>query len=63
MTAMLKQLKSLFPILQTTRTQEEAYLGGATDISELERRMRSLEARSRSLSWAAPASSDAQGHS
>ena len=63
MTAMLKQLKSLFPILQTTRTQEEAYLGGAMDISELERRMRSLEARSRSLSWAAPASSDAQGHS
>jgi Protein of unknown function (DUF3563) len=46
MKTLMNQLKLRFPILQSRQAREQAYLNAASDISDLERRMRRLEARS-----------------
>jgi hypothetical protein len=47
MTSLLNLLKSLRPTLESPQSRDEAYLAAAVDSSDLERRLRAIEARSR----------------
>jgi len=47
MTSLLKFLKSLLPAVESQRDRDEAYMAGAVDIYDLERRMREIDERGR----------------
>lgn len=56
MTAISKLINAFLPILQSQRERNEAYLGEAVDIQDLERRMRELDLRNRASPQALPLS-------
>jgi len=47
MTTLLNFLKSLSPTIESPATRESAYLAGAVDICDLERRLREIDGRGR----------------
>jgi Protein of unknown function (DUF3563) len=47
MKSLLEILKSLVPHVESQRERDEAYLAGAVDIQDLERRMREIDQRGR----------------
>lgn len=47
MTQLIERILALWPRMQPAPVRREAYLGEAADFCDLERRMRELEARSR----------------
>jgi len=47
MTNLLKFLKSLLPTIESQRERDEAYMAGAVDIYDLERRMREVDEQDR----------------
>jgi hypothetical protein len=47
MSSLLQLLQSLLPSVESQSERDEAYLAGAVDIHDLERRMRSIEQRGR----------------
>ncbi len=51
MTNLLNFLKSLLPTIESQSERDEAYMAGAVDIYDLERRMREIDERSRNT-WA-----------
>ena len=50
MTTLLNLLTSLLPSIESQHERDQAYLAGAVDIHDLERRMREIDARGR-RSW------------
>lgn len=51
MSTFLNALKSLLPTIQSQHERDDAYLGEAVDIYDLERRMREIDERGRSRSY------------
>jgi Protein of unknown function (DUF3563) len=51
MTNLLNFLKSLLPTIESQTERDEAYMAGAVDIYDLERRMREVDGRGRNH-WA-----------
>ena len=47
MSSLFQLLQSLLPSVVSQRERDEAYLAGAVDIHDLERRMRSIDERGR----------------
>lgn len=47
MTHLLNILSSLLPAIESQRDRDEAYLGGAVDLHDLERRLREIDERGR----------------
>lgn len=47
MSALFAFLKNLRPIIESQRERDEAYLAAATDLNDLERRMRAIDQRGR----------------
>lgn len=47
MSSLLNLLKSLLPAVESQRDRDEAYMAGAVDIYDLERRMREIDERGR----------------
>jgi hypothetical protein len=47
MTTLLNFLKSFLPVIESQHELDEAYLAGAVDIYDLERRMREIDERGR----------------
>lgn len=47
MSKLLKLLKSLLPSVESQKERDEAYMAGAVDIYDLERRMREIDERGR----------------
>jgi Protein of unknown function (DUF3563) len=47
MSSLFQMLQSLLPKIESQHERDEAYLAGAVDIHDLERRMRSIEQRGR----------------
>lgn len=47
MSALFSFLKNLRPIIESQRERDEAYLAAATDLNDLERRMRAIDQRGR----------------
>lgn len=47
MTSLLNFLKSLLPAVESQRDRDEAYMAGAVDLYDLERRMREIDERGR----------------
>lgn len=47
MSSLLQLLQSLLPRVESQSERDEAYLAGAVDIHDLERRMRSIDQRGR----------------
>jgi Protein of unknown function (DUF3563) len=47
MTSLLQLLHALLPRVESQTQRDEAYLAGAVDIHDLERRMRSIDQRGR----------------
>ena len=54
MTALGKLINAFLPILQSQRDRDDAYLGDAVDMGNLERRMRELDQRDRLSPQALP---------
>ena len=54
MFAISRLIKTLFPLLPSGRERDDAYLGEAVDIYDLERRMRELDQRDRTSQQALP---------
>jgi hypothetical protein len=48
MTKLLSLLTSLLPSIESQRERDEAYMAGAVDLHDLERRMREIDGRGRS---------------
>ena len=47
MNTLLNILKSLRPTIESQRERDDAYIAGAVDICDLERRLREVDARGR----------------
>jgi hypothetical protein len=47
MTNLMKLLKSFLPGIESQKDRDEAYMAGAVDIYDLERRMREIDERGR----------------
>lgn len=47
MTTLLNILKSLRPSIESQQERDAAYMAGAVDLNDLERRMREVDARGR----------------
>jgi hypothetical protein len=47
MSSLIQLLRSLLPSVESQSDRDEAYLAGAMDIHDLERRMRSIDNRGR----------------
>lgn len=47
MSSLIQLLQSLLPSVESQNERDEAYLAGAVDIYDLERRMRSIDQRGR----------------
>jgi hypothetical protein len=48
MTKLLSLLTSFLPSIESQRERDEAYMAGAVDLHDLERRMREIDGRGRS---------------
>ena len=47
MSTLFSFLKHVLPVIQSQRERDEAYLAAATDLNDLERRMRAIDQRGR----------------
>jgi hypothetical protein len=47
MSTLFSFLKHVLPVIQSQRERDEAYLADATDLTDLERRMRAIDQRGR----------------
>jgi hypothetical protein len=47
MSTLFSFLKHVLPVIESQRERDEAYLAAATDLNDLERRMRAIDQRGR----------------